>query len=141
MAARGGRRSRRHEEAEHDDSERWLLTYADMITLLMALFIVMFAMSNVSQSKFESLQKSLQEAFSGRILGGESIHDTGGSVQQPEPSSSSEAATTLAPMAANTPQSKAEQMDFRKLKTQVDALIQKEGLDAKVESEITKRGL
>ena len=140
MAAKGGR-SRRHEEAEHDDSERWLLTYADMITLLMALFIVMFAMSNVNETKFESLQKSLQEAFSGKILGGESIQETGGSVRQAQQSTSSEAATTLAPMAANTPQSKAEQMDFRKLKSEVDAVIEKEGLKTRVQSDITKRGL
>jgi chemotaxis protein MotB len=51
------------EEPEHDDSERWLLTYADMITLLLALFIVMFAMSSVNATKFQSLQQSLEEAL------------------------------------------------------------------------------
>ena len=140
MAARGGR-SRRHEEPEHDDSERWLLTYADMITLLMALFIVMFAMSSVNETKFESLQKSLQEAFSGKILGGESIHETGASVSQRDPSTSSEDVTTIAPLALNTPQSKAEQQDFRKLKAEVDAVIAKQGLSSRVESTIEKRGL
>ncbi len=50
-ARRGGRR-RGHVEESHND-ERWLLTYSDMITLLMALFIVMFAMSNVNEQKFE----------------------------------------------------------------------------------------
>ena len=52
-----------------------------MITLLLALFIVMFAMSSVNETKFQSLQQSLQEAFSGKILGGKSIQETGGSVQ------------------------------------------------------------
>lgn len=47
----------------HGNSERWLLTYADMITLLLALFIVMFAMSSMDAKKYESLSKSLSSAF------------------------------------------------------------------------------
>ena len=82
------------DEHEHDDSERWLLTYADMITLLLALFIVMFAMSSVNATKFQSLSESLRDAFDGKILGGESIHETGASVRQAEQSTSSETATT-----------------------------------------------
>src|ERR1700742_3100775 len=59
--------------------ERWLLTYADMITLLMALFIVMFAISSVNTSKFDQLSKSLKEAFNGHVVdGGQSILQTGG---------------------------------------------------------------
>ena len=42
------RRKKRHEEhEEHDNHERWLVTYADMITLLMVLFIVLFAISQI----------------------------------------------------------------------------------------------
>ena len=52
--------------AAHENEERWLLTYADMITLLMALFIVLFSISSVNISKFKSLQQSLRDAFSGR---------------------------------------------------------------------------
>jgi chemotaxis protein MotB len=48
-----------HEDEEHENSERWLLTYADMITLLLALFIVLFSISVVNKSKLEALQKSL----------------------------------------------------------------------------------
>ncbi|HET9143766.1 flagellar motor protein MotB [Actinophytocola sp.] len=61
------RRSRRkgHEDEEHANHERWLLTYADMITLLMVLFIVMFAMSTVDTQKFQELKDSLAGAFGG----------------------------------------------------------------------------
>ena len=128
------------DEAEHDDSERWLLTYADMITLLLALFIVMFAMSSVNATKFQSLQESLQDAFSGKILGGEAIKTTGGSVQAPEAKPDS-APTTLQPMVRNSPQARAEQTDFRKLKAEIDKLVAARGLTSKVETAIEKRGL
>jgi chemotaxis protein MotB len=63
---------------EHESAERWLLTYSDMITLLMALFIVLFSISSVNISKFITLQQSLKAAFSGAILsGGSSILQTG----------------------------------------------------------------
>jgi chemotaxis protein MotB len=53
-----------HDE-EHENSERWLVTYADMLTLLMVLFIVMFAMSTVDANKFAQLKESLAGAFGG----------------------------------------------------------------------------
>ncbi len=54
------------------------LTYADMITLLMALFMVLFSISSVNISKYQTLQKSLKAAFSGNILpGGKAIAQAG----------------------------------------------------------------
>src|SRR3954464_9459531 len=74
------RRRHAHAEEEHENDERWLLTYADMITLLMALFMVLFSISSVNISKYVTLQHSLQDAFSGRILpGGRALEATGGS--------------------------------------------------------------
>src|ERR671936_1344049 len=61
------RRSKLHEEhEEHVNHERWLLTYADMITLLMVLFIVMFAISQVDQRKFAALKTGLAAGFGAR---------------------------------------------------------------------------
>ncbi len=61
-------RRRRHGDHEADgegegNGERWLLTYADMITLLLALFIVLFAVSTISQKKFIALALGLQKSF------------------------------------------------------------------------------
>jgi chemotaxis protein MotB len=57
---------RKHEaHAEHENSERWLVTYADMLTLLMVLFIVMFAMSVVDANKFKQLAQGLAVGFGG----------------------------------------------------------------------------
>src|SRR5262249_14645838 len=66
MSQRRRRRADHHEE-EHAD-ERWLLTYSDMVTLLMALFIIMWAISSVNISKFDQLRASLRAAFSARVL-------------------------------------------------------------------------
>jgi len=51
-----------HDE-EHINHERWLLTYADMITLLMCLFIILFAMSKLDAKKFDEVAKSLAQGF------------------------------------------------------------------------------
>jgi chemotaxis protein MotB len=69
---------RRTPAAEHDNEERWLLTYADMLTLLFALFMVLFSISSVNISKYQVLQQSLKAAFSGSILpGGRAVMQSG----------------------------------------------------------------
>jgi chemotaxis protein MotB len=60
--ARGGRRRKAHQE-EHVNHERWMVTYADMLTLLLVLFIVLYAISQVNTSKFDELKSSLSSAF------------------------------------------------------------------------------
>jgi chemotaxis protein MotB len=57
-----GRRGGGHEE-EHVNHERWLVSYSDMITVLMALFIVLFAISQVDQEKYIALRSSLAAGF------------------------------------------------------------------------------
>jgi chemotaxis protein MotB len=68
MSRHGGSRRGGGAHAEEHPDERWLLTYSDMITLLMALFIIMWAVSSVNTSKFEALKVSLHSAFSGKVL-------------------------------------------------------------------------
>lgn len=58
-----GRRPKKHEEEEHENHERWAVSYADMMTVLVGLFIVLFAMSQVDQVKFEQLRQSLAVGF------------------------------------------------------------------------------
>lgn len=62
MSARG-RKPRRVVEEEHENHERWLVSYADMITVLMALFIVLYAMSQVDETKYAELKNGLAEGF------------------------------------------------------------------------------
>lgn len=67
MSANPRRKHDAHEEEEHENHERWLVSYADMITVLMALFLVMFAISVVDEAKFDSLKKSLSSSLGQKV--------------------------------------------------------------------------
>lgn len=54
-------RKKKHEE--HENHERWLVSYADFITLLFAFFVVMYSVSAVNEGKFRVLSASLESAF------------------------------------------------------------------------------
>ncbi|MFU0782901.1 MAG: Flagellar motor protein MotB [Thermoanaerobacterium thermosaccharolyticum] len=57
----------RHDDDEEkkENSERWLLTYSDMITLLMIFFIVLYTISTVNSQKFQQIAASLGKTFDG----------------------------------------------------------------------------
>ena len=56
-------RRRRRLDLDHDHHDRWLISYADFITLLFAFFVVMYAVSAVNESKYRLLANSLGGAF------------------------------------------------------------------------------
>ncbi len=56
-------RRRRKLDEEHDNHERWLVSYADFITLLFAFFVVMYSLSSVNEGKYRVLSDSLVQAF------------------------------------------------------------------------------
>ncbi|HKG40194.1 MAG TPA: flagellar motor protein MotB [Conexibacter sp.] len=147
-ATRG--RRRRHTDGGHSESEeRWLLTYADMITLLLALFVVLFAISSVNVSKVKMLQQSLRDAFSGKVMsGGEAIMATGNSVSvrtlqtQPRiiPNSPSLGQPTGAAAQAALA-ARREEDELQRLKRMLDAFAAAHGFKAQVETVVTRRGL
>ena len=55
--------ARRKRQEEHENHERWLISYADFITLLFAFFVVMYAVSSVNEGKYRVLSDSLINAF------------------------------------------------------------------------------
>src|SRR5690242_19334095 len=58
-----GRRKKKHED--HANHEAWAIPYGDLITLLLAFFVVMYAISSVNAGKFRVLSDSLNAAFRG----------------------------------------------------------------------------
>lgn len=151
--SRGGRRGRRGGHGGgHEDGERWLLTYADMITLLMALFMVLFSISSVNISKYRTLQQALHAAFSGQILpGGKAIAQPGSTANTSHAPSSADV-QTIVPLNSHSPNptktpstapaaAQAEQSDFVHLKHQLDAYAAKHGFASQVHTSIESRGL
>lgn len=56
-------RRRRKDDDHHDNHDRWLVSYADFLTLLFAFFVVMYALSTVNEGKYRILSDSLMSAF------------------------------------------------------------------------------
>ncbi|AAT56706.1 membrane MotB of proton-channel complex MotA/MotB family protein [Bacillus anthracis str. Vollum] len=65
MRSKKNRRGKKKKHEEHID-ETWLIPYSDMLTLLFALFIVLFAMSSIDAAKF----KQMAVAFRSELAGG-----------------------------------------------------------------------
>ncbi|HEB52362.1 MAG TPA: hypothetical protein ENI87_03800 [bacterium] len=67
--------AKKHKHEEHVNHERWVISFADMMTLLFALFVVLYAMGVQDLEKLKKLKKSIQFAFN--IAGEGKTKDTG----------------------------------------------------------------
>ena len=73
-----------HEEhEEHVNHEAWVIPYADLLTLLMAMFIALFAVSNVDAQKFKELASGFNQALRTGSGNSTTIIDLGGSGDKP----------------------------------------------------------
>ncbi len=105
---------------------RWLLTYADLITLLMAFFIVMYAMSEVNTQRYALLSKALRLAFNGRP----SIIQTSSQI----PLNNGRTPTNQRPMVPA-------QQSLASLYRQVQGMIKKHHLQGMVHVQVTNEGV
>lgn len=55
--------SRKKKHEEHENHERWLVSYADFITLLFAFFVVMYSVSSINEGKYRVLSETMVSAF------------------------------------------------------------------------------
>ena len=140
----GRRRPRKKPEAFHVD-ERWMASYMDMVTVLMCLFIVLYAMSTVDANKFEKLRTSLATGFG--VVASETVDTAEGTVVPPEfVDEQLEAfAAMKAQDAAAAPDALAaalKEVDrLRALEEQMKAALSAAGLSQNVEFQIDQRGL
>jgi chemotaxis protein MotB len=140
--------------------ERWLLTYADMITLLLALFIVLFSVSTINAKKFEALALGLRETFnpnpgvlpsSNGILNNASLVPTAGmkqmnrkqNVAPPEPVGSVSGATPAQASRSPQPGTKAQtgQQPLQQIQQQIQNALSAKGLSGVVSQSVETRGL
>jgi chemotaxis protein MotB len=105
-----GKRHKKVHEEEHENHERWMVSYADMLTLLFVLFVVLFAISQVDQRKFAALKNGLAAGFGAAspFDGGTGVN-SGSGVASSEDSIKPDMNLTPALASQNTSQSRAEQ--------------------------------
>ncbi|BCW65847.1 flagellar basal body stator protein MotB [Arthrobacter sp. NicSoilB4] len=140
----GRRRPRKKPEAHHVD-ERWMASYMDMVTVLMCLFIVLYAMSTVDANKFEKLRNSLATGFG--AVASETVDTAEGTVVPPE--FVNEQLEAFAAMktqdsaaAPDALEAALKEVDrLRALEEQMKAGLAAAGLTENVEFQIDQRGL
>lgn len=93
------RRSRHHED--HVNHEAWAIPYGDLITLLLAFFVVMYAISSVNEGKYRVLSDSLVAAFRAPPKAPEPIQV--GDVGRPAPDGHEELPRSIAPLELSAP--------------------------------------
>lgn len=138
------RRSRHHDDEEHENHERWLVTYADMLTLLMVLFIVMFAMSQVDEAKFNALRAGLAEGFgatSSFMEGSDSFLQDQPEETSPDIVASQDFRSPTVPERAASEVAARETDRLEAIREQVDRALRQHGLSDDVRMTIDDRGL
>lgn len=160
-----GRTKKSHDEAEHPD-ERWMASYMDMITVLMCMFLVLFAMSTVDQEKYIQLKQSLATGFgevdsqkidtaSGTVVTKDQVEDGSGystDKSQADHSTASsgtkdtnvDPASTVVPTTAtkqDLAEAKRELDDLTKLERAIQHNLAKAGQTENVQFTVDARGL
>ncbi|MGG6312904.1 flagellar motor protein MotB [Paenibacillus macerans] len=130
----------KHQDHEEHNDESWLLPYSDLMTLLLALFIVLFGMSTVDAQKFQEMS----EAFQSVLTGGSGILDqnamtsntnnTNSDSELPKPSSDGL-------MTKKNELMRQEQENLEALKKQLDSYIKQNGLTNELETKLNQSQL
>ena len=140
-AARRRRHHAGHDE-EHENHERWLLTYADLITLLLALFMMLYAMSVLDLKKYEAFQEAFTQGMGKHVHsfpgkgdppnGQKLATKPGANIGTPDPSPSP-ASLQLKPQLDAT--------ELSKLKEKIEEEIALTGLKGQLDVDLDPRGL
>src|ERR1044072_3488493 len=147
------RRSKLHEEhEEHVNHERWLITYADMITLLMVLFIVLYSISQVDLAKFRKLKEGAAGGYGGptelaAVDGGAGPLQGGGAVFDPQVTGSGSQPSAealngiISDMRARAEGARQERTVLQDAQKEIQQSLDKEGLGGTVKFRRESRGL
>lgn len=132
-------KKRKHDDHEEHVDESWLIPYADILTLLLALFIVLYSMNTVDVKKFEEMSR----AFNVALSNGNGVMDFPSIIQQGEdPSKKKQNADDKDKSKDQKGQSaaeelvKKEQAELEDLKKKIDDYIDKHGLSTDLETKL-----
>ncbi|WP_442598058.1 flagellar motor protein MotB [Neobacillus sp. D3-1R] len=125
------RRKKKHHHEDHVD-ESWLIPYADLLTLLLALFIVLFSMSSIDAQKFNAFSKAFNQIFAG----GTGVLD----FEAPMPQSEND--TKVNPKEEPKQEDiDKDQQELQDLQKKVNTYIHNKKLEAKLGTKLTDEGL
>jgi chemotaxis protein MotB len=142
--------SRRKEHHEEHADERWLVTYADMLTLMFVVFMVLFSISVVNTGKFELLKESLSQALSSGLMdGGSAVMEQGADTSSPPvveetPGSINPQISGPLGMSLQTGSSADQALESAQMqaaKASVDEAAKKAGVSDQVTTTVSERGL
>lgn len=127
------KKHKKHQHEEHID-ESWLIPYADLLTLLLALFIVLFSMSSLDAKKYEQMSQAFSMAFSS----GTGVLENIGITPTLVPGSPSQTQTSGSQTEQNERQAqmKQEQEDMEELKRQLDQYIEDNNLTTQLNTQL-----
>lgn len=130
--------AKKKKHPEHINLERWLISYADFITLLFATFVVLYALSQVDIKDFKALEESIKQAFASPSLtqGSEGIMDQNSNTLFDE----SQADSMITPLMMEYMSQKYEQQAMEDIKNSIEQDV-KSGVLNGVEAIQTDRGL
>jgi chemotaxis protein MotB len=118
-------KKKKHRPHEEEGGEAWLLPYSDLMTLLLAVFIVLFAVSNIDKAKSEQMAAEFSEQMMNKS------YNAASAVEVPN----------ATPTGAAIQQIKSEKDKMEALKAELDAKLEKDNLTASVKTSIDERGL
>lgn len=134
--------SRRKKKKHHEEEvgEAWLLPYADILTLLLALFIVLFSMSSIDAAKFAAMSAAFSENLSGGtgILNFPSPTQENGELSPDEQEKREKEENEVNDQVAAE---KVEKLELQTIQQKVNTYIQTENLGDMLETSLTDEGL
>ncbi|MDY0300938.1 MAG: flagellar motor protein MotB [Trichlorobacter sp.] len=144
--------ARKKKPEKHVNHERWLVSYADFITLLFAVFVTLYAMSQTDKQKVEQVMESLRESFGYSTMaaaGQQGVLDAKDIRQIP----AIKPDMAIIPMTRKMPpagarrgsgqgqKGQASEKDFKEIQSAIEAYLIKHGAEKEVSMGITSRGL
>ena len=123
---------------EHENLERWMVSYSDFVTLLFATFVVLYALSQVDLSEYTKLEDGMKKAFNNPSLisGQVSIFDNQGTTILDNTSADS----FVAPLMLEYVSQKYEEQAYKEIKEKIEQMTKNGDLEG-VEAKITNEGL
>lgn len=126
--------ARKQKHEEHENLERWLVSYADFITLMFALFVVLYALSSINTSKYKALAESIKASFT--------FEPTNENLPKPSSTSMGRSPVQIAPQKPDVTTSEAQQRQkMKSIASSVQTALESLAKEGKVQVTETALGI